>query len=240
MVSKKIAEQARVLSAISRAQMNNSLSGTDHSSFTRMLVAAMERTADRVDPVRTPVAIHQDFSALEKKGSDSLVNRAASAGASRDIIDIILTHEGSSYVRRDGGEESSKYGILQATANKHGYRGPVKNLSRSEAIAIYQKIWKESGAEKLPYPLSLVHFDTYVNSPAAATRLLKTTGGDVDTYLKERADRYTRLATLKPARFGKYLAGWMNRIKSLETMVKQHRYDRYFAAGPYGIPSKKS
>ena len=107
-------------------------------------------------------------------------------------------------------------------------------------MAIYQKIWKESGAENLPYPLSLVHFDTYVNSPAAAGKLLKASHGDVDAYLKGRSERYTRLATLKPARFGKYFAGWMNRIKNLQAIVKQHQYDRYFASGPSSIPSRSS
>ncbi len=240
MISKKIAEQARILSAVSRAQMNSSLTGADNAAFTRMLVAAMERAAQRVDPVKSPVALHHDFPALEKKAADSLLNRAAATGTGREIIDIILTHEGSGYVRRDGGEESSKYGILQATARQHGYRGDVKNLSRAEAVTIYQKLWKESGAENLPYPLSLVHFDTYVNSPAAAAKLLKACGGDVDAYLKGRADRYNRLASLRPARFAKYLPGWLNRIASLQNIVNRHRYDRYFAAGPSAGYSKHS
>ena len=141
----------------------------------------------------------------------------------KDIIAMVLRHEGSTYVRRDAGEESSKFGILQATAAKYGYTGNVKNMSQAEAEEIYKKIWAESGASDMPFQLAAVHFDTYINSPAAAKRMLKQSGGDVNTYLRIRSQRYVRLAHANPARFGKYAKGWMNRIQSLKNVVAANK-----------------
>jgi lysozyme family protein len=138
------------------------------------------------------------------------------------VIRFVLKQEGSAYVARDGGKESSKYGVLRATARGYGYDGNIKHLTRDDAEAIYAKMWKESGAEKLPRSLALVHFDTYINSPAAARRMLKASGGDTDTYLDLRAQRYARLASRRPEKFGKYAKGWMNRVERLRTLVAQN------------------
>jgi lysozyme family protein len=141
----------------------------------------------------------------------------------RDGLKFVLEREGSKHVREDGGRESSKYGILQSTAKEHGYQGNVKDLTRTDAEAIYRKIWEKSGAQSLPFPLSTVHFDTYVNSPSAAEKILTKSQGNTDVYLRLREQRYTRLAEIRPEQFGKYLKGWSNRIKSLQTMVAQYK-----------------
>lgn len=140
----------------------------------------------------------------------------------KDILKVVMKHEGTAYVRMDGGRESSKMGILQSTARQYGYTDDVKNITKSQAEAIYKKIWVKSGAATLPYPLSAIHFDTYVNSPAAAGKLLKQSGGDIDTYLHMREQRYIHLATLRPQRFGKYLNGWMNRVNDLRMVVAEY------------------
>ncbi len=140
----------------------------------------------------------------------------------KQVIRFVLKQEGSTYVARDGGKESSKYGVLRATARGYGYEGNIKHLTRADAEAIYEKMWKESGAEKLPSSLALVHFDTYINSPAAARRMLKASGGDTETYLDLRAERYARLAARRPERYGKYAKGWMNRVERLRTLVAQN------------------
>jgi len=74
-----------------------------------------------------------------------------------------------------------------------------------------------------------VHFDTYVNSPAAATKLLKKSAGNTDSYLAMRAHRYTRLAELRPAQYGKYLKGWINRVADLRNITAGHSVLRNFA-----------
>ncbi|HEX8949377.1 MAG TPA: glycosyl hydrolase 108 family protein [Dissulfurispiraceae bacterium] len=154
----------------------------------------------------------------------------AGKGGFKEILGTVLKHEGSAYVRRDAGRGASKFGILQSTAREFGYKGNVRNMTQADAEAIYKKIWDRSGAASLPYPLSLVHFDTYVNSPAAARKLLQKSGGDTDAYLEMRAQRYSRLAKLRPARYARYLSGWMNRISSLRAIT--HEY--MMAKGPEG------
>jgi lysozyme family protein len=139
----------------------------------------------------------------------------------RKALRFVLEHEGSDYVASDAGKESSKYGILQATAARCGYKGDVRHMSRAEAEAIYRKIWDESGSRNLPAGLALVHFDTYMNSPQAAKKMLQSSGGDTDTYLRLRTQRYARLSQLKPARYAQYMKGWMKRIHDLRTVVAQ-------------------
>lgn len=138
------------------------------------------------------------------------------------IMKIVFKHEGSRYVSKDGGRESSKFGILQSTARQYGYTGDIKNITQDEAKSIYRKLWDKSGADKLPYELSLVHFDSYINSPASAKKFLEQSGGNVDNYLKLRESRYQRLAEIRPERFSRYLKGWMNRIASLRGAITEH------------------
>jgi hypothetical protein len=140
-----------------------------------------------------------------------------------ECLKFVLAKEGSRYVHEDGGKESSRYGILQSTARELGYKGDIRNITKAEVEMIYNKIWDRSGAKDMPFPLCLVHFDTYVNSPAMAKKILEQSGGDVDTYLKLREQRYMRLATLRPGIFGKYLNGWKNRVNSLRIMVAEYK-----------------
>jgi hypothetical protein len=141
----------------------------------------------------------------------------------RECLNFVLKQEGTKHVVEDGGKESSRYGILQSTAKAHGYKGNIKNISQAEVEAIYRKIWDKSGARDLPLPLSLVHFDSYVNSPASAKKLLTKSGGNLEVYLKSREQRYTRLAEVRPETYGKYLKGWKNRINSLKSAVAEYR-----------------
>jgi hypothetical protein len=141
----------------------------------------------------------------------------------RECLKFVLIQEGEKYVADDGGKESSKFGMLQSTAKSLGYKGDVRNLSRVEAEGLYKKIWDKSEAKSLPYPMCLVHFDTFVNSPGAARKLLKNSGGNLEGYLKSREQRYTRLAGARPATFGKYLKGWKSRIHSLQNAVAEYK-----------------
>ncbi|MDD5008974.1 MAG: glycosyl hydrolase 108 family protein [Syntrophorhabdaceae bacterium] len=140
-----------------------------------------------------------------------------------DCLKFVLAKEGSRYVHEDGGKESSRYGILQSTARELGYKGNIKNITKTEVEMIYRKIWDKSGAKDLPFPLCLVHFDTYVNSPAMAKKILDQSKGNVEAYLKLREQRYVRLAALRPEVYGKYLNGWKNRVNSLRTMVAEYK-----------------
>ncbi|MFQ3574008.1 MAG: glycosyl hydrolase 108 family protein [Thermodesulfovibrionales bacterium] len=149
-----------------------------------------------------------------------------------EMMKIVLKHEGTKVVKDDGGRETSKFGILQSTAREFGYTEDITKLTKDDAVKIYKKLWDKSGAGSLPYPLSLVHFDTYINSPSAARRILRQSDGDVDTYLSLREARFKRLAELRPERFAKYLKGWLNRVENLRTIVKEHRESQYLALNP--------
>jgi lysozyme family protein len=140
----------------------------------------------------------------------------------RECLKFVLGQEGSKYVSNDGGKESSRYGILQSTAKALGYKGDVKNITKADVEKIYKKIWDKSGAKALDLPAALVHFDTYVNSPASARKLLKKSEGNLEVYLKSREQRYTRLAEARPETFSKYLKGWKNRITSLKNVVAEY------------------
>jgi hypothetical protein len=149
-----------------------------------------------------------------------------------ESLKIVLKHEGTNLVKEDGGrKESSKYGILESTAKEFGYKGNIRSMKMSDVETIYRKIWNKSGAGSLSYPLSVVHFDTYVNSPSMANKILRQSGGDVDKYLGLRLERYKRLAQLRPERYGKYLNGWTNRIKNLKVIASSsfNRQNQYIS-----------
>ena len=185
------------------------------SVFSRMGNMQISFKKDLFNPVITMPATTLPASSASTTGESS-------GSDFKDILKVVMKHEGTAYVRMDGGRESSKMGILQSTARQYGYTGDVKNITKAQAESIYKKIWGKSGAANLPYPLSAIHFDTYVNSPAAAGKLLKQSGGDVDTYLHMREQRYIHLATLRPQRYGKYLTGWMNRISDLKMVAAEY------------------
>jgi len=137
-----------------------------------------------------------------------------------EALNFVLKHEGKRFVYRDGASgESSMYGILQSTAREYGYKGNIKDINIEDVKAIYRKIWDKSGASSLPPGMSVVHFDTYVNSPAMAKKLLNRSNGDINTYLTMREQRYVSLSEKRPDVFKKYLNGWKNRVENLRTMV---------------------
>jgi lysozyme family protein len=188
-------------------------------NFLKMLTRQLEDAdtpSQASAPSQNPIALSPYAPLLESE-------RPVQTSPMKEVIDFVLKHEGSTYVSRDGGRESSKYGVLQSTARGYGFQGNIRNLTRADAISIYEKMWRESGAGKLPRDLATVHFDTYINSPAAARKMLKACDGDIDKYLDLRAQRYARLAEKRPERFAKYMKGWMNRIDHLRTMVAQYQ-----------------
>ncbi|MDD3846189.1 MAG: glycosyl hydrolase 108 family protein [Syntrophorhabdaceae bacterium] len=147
----------------------------------------------------------------------------------RKCLDFVLEKEGTRLVKEDGERGASRYGILQSTARALGYRGSIKNITREQIEGIYRKLWERSGASSLPYPLCVVHFDTYVNSPAAAQKILRRSQGNIDSYLGMREQRYVRLAAAKPQVYAKYLKGWKNRVNSLRTVVAEFEKNTMYA-----------
>ncbi len=186
-------------------------------SFMNVLMARLGKYAEKLSPrpqVQTPAP-------APSAGAQSEDNQKM-----KKVLEVVFEHEGATHVKRDAGEESSRFGILQRTAEKYGYRGDVKDMTREQAEQVYKKIWAESGADELPPSLAMVHFDTYVNSPTAAKRFLRQSGGDTGVYLRMRSQRYMRLSNANPAKYGKYMKGWMNRIKNLKHLVAAAAQDQ--------------
>jgi len=102
----------------------------------------------------------------------------------------------------------TKYGISAAV---WGGRYDIPNLTEEQALEIYRvHYWLKSGANRLPWPLCLVHFDSFVQNEAAATKFLHVSQGNVWLYLAERNDWYTKANNWE--HFGR---GWHRRISRL-------------------------
>jgi hypothetical protein len=123
-------------------------------------------------------------------------------------------------------------GITQATYNAfrkvEGLKPQsVKNISSEELNSMYRSIWRQSGADELPWPLSLVQFDTAVESPRLAKTLLARVEGKHQSpteaaieYVKLRMQ--WRLDDVKddPTQ-SVFLKGWQNRDDALLAHVNQ-------------------
>lgn len=109
-----------------------------------------------------------------------------------------------------GGE--TNYGI-----SKRSYPDlDIRNLTRDQAIAIYERdYWHRSGAANLPWPMSLVHFDSAVNSGVAqANKWLAAANGSATAYAGMRLEFYTQLSTWLV--FG---LAWVRRVSDLLGMI---------------------
>lgn len=131
-------------------------------------------------------------------------------------------------------------GITQATYDdyrrRHGL--PLQEVARitpEEVEAIYREFWEQSGAERLPRPLGLVHMDTAVNmGPGRAQQFLQevqqqnpgTPEAAVEVYLELRLNRYLELARDPSQR--RFLAGWLNRLQDLSGHAVSPEFQRAF------------
>ncbi len=83
------------------------------------------------------------------------------------LIEELIGREGrySDHPSDRGGQ--TMWGITEAVARRHGYRGPMRNLPRAEAVRIYrQEYFVSPGFDKvyaLSQPIAEEMFDTGVN-----------------------------------------------------------------------------
>src|SRR5574343_1384729 len=131
-------------------------------------------------------------------------------------VGFVFRHEGGlSNVPGDRGGLTNR-GI--ASAYHPGV--DVANLTQDGAREIYRnEYWTTSGANKLPWPMSLVHFDTAVAmGPAKAQALLNESGGDPAKYIQLREQAHVARAEEDPSQ-AKFLKGWLNRTADLKRVV---------------------
>jgi hypothetical protein len=124
------------------------------------------------------------------------------------------------------------YGITHDTFNAYcdAHRQPrrdVFTITQAEVADIYhEEYWNAGSCDKIPWPLSLVHFDSRVNPGAAhARRFLMAShldSGDAvleaNRYLDIRATYYRQIVAQHPVK-AKWLNGWMNRIDRLRKEI---------------------
>jgi lysozyme family protein len=118
--------------------------------------------------------------------SSVLASQASKEETFESAVSFVLTSK-RGYVP---GANPMKYGIMQTTLKDYDPKGKVaqdvSQLDEAKAKQIYQKIWERAGCDKLPYPLSVIHFDTYVQRPSTGREALKKAQGDPQAYLEVR------------------------------------------------------
>lgn len=147
------------------------------------------------------------------------------------FIQRVLSHEGgySNNPKDPGGE--TNWGITKRTAVANGYTGPVRAMTRDQAIAIYRTaFWERYHADKMPDAVAYQFFDACVNhGHGNAARMLQRAAGvpddgiigeislqainttpENDLLLRFNAERlafYAKLST-----FGTFGKGWIRRV----------------------------
>lgn len=97
-------------------------------------------------------------------------------------FDRLMGHEGG-YVNHPndpGGE--TMWGVTIAVARASGYSGPMRDLPRDTAKAIYRaQYWDKVQADRMPFPVAFQVFDAAVNHGAdRAAKLLQRAAGVTD------------------------------------------------------------
>ena len=128
---------------------------------------------------------------------------------------FVASHEGG-YTENDGNGAPANYGINQ------GANPDVDVLTLTQAQAeqiLYERYWLASGADRMPTALAAVHGDTAINlGLRAASELLAQSGGDPNTYLNLRDERYQAIAAANPDK-ANYLSVWLRRTEDLRDLL---------------------
>ena len=96
---------------------------------------------DEQNPIAAIVGVSVLMGISIAINANSLFNRAHN-----DLIDI----EGGYVYHKDDRGGETKWGITKATARKHGYTGPMKDLPKDVAAQIaYEGYWNEMGLDTL-------------------------------------------------------------------------------------------
>lgn len=95
----------------------------------------------------------------------------------------------------------------------------IANLTRERAAFLYKRdYWFAAGCDALPWPLSLVVFDSAVLCGVGRARRWLVETRDPHTYLDRRRDFHNQRVVDKPDQ-ARFLKGWQNRVKKLRTFI---------------------
>lgn len=106
---------------------------------------------------------------------------------------------------------ATKYGIDQRSHPDVD----IKNLTETQAIAIYWSEWLKDGCSILSSPYAEVFFNCAVNMGTGRSKQFdEVAKGDSKTFLALQEAKYRSIAVAHPT-MQKYLKGWLNRTGSL-------------------------
>jgi lysozyme family protein len=108
------------------------------------------------------------------------IRKMATEISIEQLIDEVIGREGgySNHPADRGG--ATRWGVTEAVARAHGYRGDMRSFPREEAVAVYRRLyWIRPGFDQIAMRAPHVAaelFDTGVNmGPGTATGFLKRT-----------------------------------------------------------------
>ena len=145
-------------------------------------------------------------------------------------LQIVLGLEGTYSDDTDDPGGKTRYGITEAVAREHGYKGVMQALPLDLAQSIYKvDYWDACRCEGMPWPLSLYVFDAAVNQGCDAARktLQQSFGLAVDgviglaTMTKAQGSspwHWARFMAFRAIRyqgtrnFDKFGTGWITRL----------------------------
>ncbi len=167
----------------------------------------------------TPKGIRPETTGNDAEKRDSSRVMGADDEVFAVAVKLLFRNEGGTLVSDDNGKGPSKFGILQTTLRDYDPEGKiaehVEDLDEETARQVYRKIWERARCDELPYPLSVVHFDTYLHRPKTALEALVSSENNPVQYL---AIRQTSLKSLKS--YKKYGRGWENRIQNILRLIQ--------------------
>lgn len=156
-------------------------------------------------------------------------------------FNLVLANEGGFSDDPEDSGGRTNFGITQKTYSRYLVKNgkkfkDVANISEGEKEEIYKEYWSESGADTLPWPLSLIVFDSAINSgpKVAKKQLQKVLGVTEDGIIGEETlgaledknlSSVAHMLLDERSRFYKSLdkpkfsRGWENRVKKLRSAI---------------------
>lgn len=132
---------------------------------------------------------------------------------------VIDNLEGGDQIAQEPDGAIAKYGIN----SKWNPDVDVENLSRAGAENLYkERYWKPYGIDEVPENMRLLAFDIAVNhrSDFAKKMIGEIKNGAMpDKIMNARLKEYQRLAQSEPDKYGKYYAGWKDRLNRISTQM---------------------
>ncbi|HVN24197.1 MAG TPA: glycosyl hydrolase 108 family protein [Syntrophorhabdales bacterium] len=180
------------------------------------------QTKSRVDKLASYVKLSTPSTAAEVQAGNADTAQVASKKKTPSNFEtaatFIMKHEGRDMVQNDNGKGPAKFGILQTTLKDLDPTGriakEVSELDEGKAKQLYKKIWYRAGCDKLPYPLNIIHFDTFMHRPNTAIQALGDSDGDPQLYLELRQTALRGLRGYK-----KFGGAWETRIRNLTNLL---------------------